>query len=72
MRETLHILDVRLEVSSDPEALIEPFLGVFSAFSGGLDAAGAKDAARPVRVQVRVAGAAGIAETAAFLEKNFR
>ena len=68
MRKTLHILDLRLEVSSDQKALIEPFLGVFSAFSGGLDAAGAKDAARPVRV----AGAAGIAETAAFLEKNFR
>jgi hypothetical protein len=67
---TLHILDVRLEVSSDQEALIEPFLGVFSAFSCKLDASGAEDAARPM--QVRVDGAGGSAETAAFLEKNYR
>ncbi|MCZ6832483.1 MAG: hypothetical protein O7F11_01920 [Acidobacteria bacterium] len=41
MHPTLHILDVRLEVSSDQEALIEPFLGFFSTFSGEPSAADA-------------------------------
>jgi hypothetical protein len=53
VRRILQILDVRLEVESDQEALIEPFLGVFSAFSGESDAAAAP------AVEVRVDGTAG-------------
>jgi len=55
VRQTLHVLDVRLELESDQEALIEPFCGVFSAFSGepgaGTEAAGV----RPVKVRVDAA-----------------
>ncbi len=53
----LQILDVRLDISSDHESLIEPFLGVFSAFALESGAADADHAAR--LVPVRVDGAAG-------------
>ncbi len=55
--QTLHILDVRLEISSDQKSLIEPFLGVFSAFFSESEGSGEAAGARPV--QVRVDGAAG-------------